>query len=373
MRSHVPHPPRSALVALGVLTAAVAAALVLLVPVLSRADDLGSLKSQLGAQQARQRGLAGSIGQLNQSISRLDDQIALVRNREAAVNAELVRRRAELARVGDELIAERAHLRMLRRRLAAARTLLAAQLRSGYEANRPDLMTVVLSSHGFQSLLTKLSFLGDAQHAQQQLITITASAKRQATATARRLAALRRTDARLTYETAVQARALAGMNALLDSREQALARARAAQSAALAASQAASRRLRGRISAVEAAQRAAARRAAAAAAARAAAAAAGASSGAGSSGAGSAAPSGGWAIPEAIVMCESGGQNLPPNSAGASGYYQIIPSTWKLFGGTGPAAYLTSLSEQSAVASRIWNGGAGASNWVCASIVGITH
>ncbi len=72
-------------------------------------------------------------------------------------------------------------------------------------------------------------------------------------------------------------------------------------------------------------------------------------------------------------MCESGGQNLPPNSAGASGYYQIIPSTWKLFGGTGPAAYLTSLSEQSAVASRIWNGGAGASNWVCASIVGITH
>jgi septal ring factor EnvC (AmiA/AmiB activator) len=371
MRSPVPHPPRSALVALGVLTAAVAAALVMLVPVLSRADDLGSLRSQLGAQQARQRGLAGSIGQLNHSISTLDDQIALVRSREAAVNAQLVRRRAELARVGGELTAERVHLRMLRRRLAAARTLLAAQLRSGYEANRPDLMTVVLSSHGFQSLLDKLSFLGDAQHAQQQLISITVSAKREATATAHRLAALQRTDARLTHETAVQARALAGMNALLDSREQALARARAAQAAALTASQAASRRLRGRISAVEAAQRAAARRAAAAAAARAAAAAAGASSG--SAGGTSAAPSGGWAIPEAIVMCESGGQDLPPNSAGASGYYQIIPSTWKLFGGTGPAAYLTSLSEQSAVASRIWNGGAGASNWVCASIVGITH
>ncbi|HTU28438.1 MAG TPA: transglycosylase family protein [Solirubrobacteraceae bacterium] len=374
MRSHVPHPPRSALVALGVLTAAVVAALVMLVPVLSRADDLGTLKSQLGAQQARQRGLAGSIGQLNQSISRLDGQITLVRSREATVNAELARRRAELARVGDELTAERAHLQVLRRRLAAARTLLAAQLRSGYETDRPDLMTVVLSSHGFQSLLTKLSFLGDAQHAQQQLITITVSAKQQAAATAKRLAALKRTDARLTHETAVQARALAGMNALLDSREAALSRARAAQSAALDASRATSQRLRGRISAVEAAQRAAARRAAAAAAARAAAAAAGASSGGGGGGGGtSAAPSGGWAIPEAIVMCESGGQNLPPNSAGASGYYQIIPSTWRLFGGTGPAAYLTSLSEQSAVASRIWNGGAGASNWVCASIVGITH
>jgi Transglycosylase-like domain len=72
------------------------------------------------------------------------------------------------------------------------------------------------------------------------------------------------------------------------------------------------------------------------------------------------------------VLCESGGQNLSPNSAGASGYYQIMPATWKLFGGTGPAAYLASKSEQDAVASRIWNGGAGAHNWVCASIVGIT-
>jgi hypothetical protein len=83
-------------------------------------------------------------------------------------------------------------------------------------------------------------------------------------------------------------------------------------------------------------------------------------------------PSGGWAIPYAIVLCESGGQNLSPNSAGASGYYQIMPATWKLFGGTGPAAYLASKSEQDAVASRIWNGGAGAHNWVCAGIVRIT-
>ena len=81
--------------------------------------------------------------------------------------------------------------------------------------------------------------------------------------------------------------------------------------------------------------------------------------------------SGGWAIPYAIVLCESGGQNLLPNSAGASGYYQIMPATWRLFGGTGSAAYLASKGEQDAVASRIWSGGTGASNWVCAGIVGI--
>jgi hypothetical protein len=69
-------------------------------------------------------------------------------------------------------------------------------------------------------------------------------------------------------------------------------------------------------------------------------------------------------------MCESGGQNLPPNSAGASGYYQIIPGTWRLYGGSGRAAWLASKAEQDAVAARIWDGGRGASAWVCAHILG---
>jgi hypothetical protein len=75
---------------------------------------------------------------------------------------------------------------------------------------------------------------------------------------------------------------------------------------------------------------------------------------------------GGWAIPSSVVQCESGGRNLPPNSAGASGYYQIIPSTWQAYGGTGANAYQATPQEQAAVAARIWAGGAGASQWVCA-------
>jgi hypothetical protein len=80
-------------------------------------------------------------------------------------------------------------------------------------------------------------------------------------------------------------------------------------------------------------------------------------------------PYGRWAIPGPIVMCESHGQNLPPNGAGASGYYQIIPSTWRSYGGAGYAAYLTAKPEQDTVASRIWAGGAGASQWTCAGMV----
>jgi hypothetical protein len=77
--------------------------------------------------------------------------------------------------------------------------------------------------------------------------------------------------------------------------------------------------------------------------------------------------SSGWVIPAYIVMCESHGQNLPPNGAGASGYYQIIPSTWSAYGGTAYAsqAYLAPKWAQDKIAARIWAQG-GASQWDCA-------
>ncbi len=93
-----------------------------------------------------------------------------------------------------------------------------------------------------------------------------------------------------------------------------------------------------------------------------------------SSGSGTPVPSGAsgsWVIPSSVVACESGGQNLTPNSAAASGYYQIIPSTWQQYGGSEAAAYLAPKSEQDAVAQRIWGGGAGAGAWTCATMLGV--
>ena len=177
----------------------------------------------------------------------------------------------------------------------------------------------------------------------------------------------------MTHAALVESQALAGMNRLLASKQAALAHMQAVQRAALSSSQSKASQIQGQISQIEA-QQAAARQAAAQqpAGPGASGSATGSTGSTTSTSSTSSTAYGPWAIPAAIVMCESGGQNLPPNSAGASGYYQIIPSTWKLYGGNGPAAYLAPKSEQDAVASRIWNGGAGASAWVCAGLVGIT-
>jgi hypothetical protein len=78
-----------------------------------------------------------------------------------------------------------------------------------------------------------------------------------------------------------------------------------------------------------------------------------------------------YSIPWPVVQCESGGQNLPPNSAGASGYYQMMPATWQGLGGSTPNAFQAPKAEQDRLAAKLWNGGSGAQNWVCAALVGV--
>ena len=345
------------------MTVAVLAGLAAM-PASSGADpSLGQLQSQLSNQRARQQHLQDSVGGLNKLVSSLDSQISLVRSRESAVESELAADRQELAAAQAALKRERQLLALLRARLARARATLTKQLVSSYESDQPDLVDVVLESHGFNDLLERITYLKSAEHQQQGIIRVTRIAKARADAAAKRLAGLEAKDRQITADEAIRARALAGMQSLLVSKQDTLKQAQAIQQEALDSSRARGQQLQSSISHIEAQQ--------AAAAAQAQQSQSSASSGSGPGVGPALGPSGGWAIPYPIVLCESGGQNLPPNSAGASGYYQIIPSTWAGFGGTGPAAYLASKAEQDAVASRIYNGGAGVSNWDCAAIVGI--
>ncbi len=72
----------------------------------------------------------------------------------------------------------------------------------------------------------------------------------------------------------------------------------------------------------------------------------------------------GYAIPESIVKCESGGNYHAVNpSSGAGGAYQILPSTWRAYGGQGLPQNAPK-AEQDRIAARIW-AQVGSSAWVC--------
>ncbi|HWC85389.1 MAG TPA: transglycosylase family protein [Solirubrobacteraceae bacterium] len=325
------------------------------VPLASSASpSIGTLQSRLDQTQARAQSLSARAGNASNLIARFDGQIALVSEREAAVQSRLTEARATLAAAQAAVTRERAVLTVLVARLARARTALSRQLVSQYESAPQNIVTVVLQAHGFSDLLDRLHYLHLAEGQEKVIVHVTMVARARAQSAAAELMRLEARDQATTDAVATEARAIAGMNALLRSKRAALERVRAIQVAQLAATHARQSQLSHELSVVEAQQAAA-----------------------NSAGSGSPVPyggsaaSGGWAIPYPIVLCESGGQNLTPNSAGASGYYQILPSTWRGAGGSGPAAYLAPKSEQDRVASILWNNGAGASNWVCSGIVGI--
>lgn len=329
-------------------------------------NKLGSTQSQLNSNKQRQQSISSAISALNGQVASLGGQIQLVQSREAAAHEQLATYEARLASVTVAIGRERRHLAHLRHVLGRARRALSAELVSQYEQPQQSLVSVIIDATGFQQLLDSLQYLTSARQQEQSIITLTRAARRQAHAAELHLSALRESDIAAAGAAQTQSNALAGMNALLSSRQAALADARAAQSTALAAAQAQGSQLQAAIATIQK-QEVAAQKAEQAI--------QNSTSTAGSTGGGTGGglgASAGWAIPYPIVLCESGGQNLPPNSAGASGYYQIMPGTWRDFGGSGPAAYLASKAEQDAVAARIWNNGAGASNWACSAITGIS-
>jgi Transglycosylase-like domain/Putative peptidoglycan binding domain len=83
-----------------------------------------------------------------------------------------------------------------------------------------------------------------------------------------------------------------------------------------------------------------------------------------SSGASFSSTGGGYSIPSSIVQCESGGNYQAVNpSTGAGGAYQIMPSTWRAYGGTG-SPQSAPKAEQDAIASKIYQS-SGGSQWSC--------
>ena len=325
--------------------AALAAVLVLwaVLPLSSGAQS-GDLQSQIDSKRSTENRLSADAATFGRIAARLARAIAIIERKRALVQAALEANERKLERIKADLRRERARLARLKARLAFSRRVLGRRLREMYVAGKPDLVTVVLTSHGFADLLERREFLRRIRDQDQKIITAVRRARDASRRATVRLAKLRRRQQRITDAVRRQRDALASMGELLARRQADAERVRAARLAALRNVRGSRRRLEKELARLQGEQNQAMSHYG---------------------------PGGPWAIPWAIVQCESGGYNHPPNWAGASGYYQIIPSTWSGFGGSGPAAYLASKAEQDRVAALIWDNGRGARNWDCAYIVGI--
>jgi len=153
-------------------------------------DKIDSKRGELDKVNGRARALTSDISGLTRRVDALQGTITTLQQRENAIQSDLDAKRAELARTQAELRGVRARLVKLRARLAHARTVLADRLVELYKSDQPDIVTVVLSSHGFADLLENGAYLQRIGQQDRAIITAVRDAKAEMAAAARRLGAL---------------------------------------------------------------------------------------------------------------------------------------------------------------------------------------
>ena len=271
-------------------------------PMPASSQDEGTLRDRIQQGKQREQTLSGAIARLDDLLAQTQREIAIVQGRLTEVEADLAAAEARLRATQERLATERRRLARLRTRLAQGRDDLSAQLVSSYKQDQPDLVSLVIASHSFADLIERVEYVKRLQERNGEIVDRVHQARIDTDRQADRLAELE-IERQQTADAVERRRdALASMRAGLAQRQATLSRVRAARAEALAGTRAGRQSAERELNKLIAERERLAREAA--------------------SGGG---PGGPWAIPWPIVQCESGGQNLPPNSAGASGYYQMLP------------------------------------------------
>ncbi|MEA2386831.1 MAG: hypothetical protein QOJ22_1005, partial [Thermoleophilaceae bacterium] len=149
-----------------------------------------SKQQQIDAHRSRERALTTDIAGYTRRINTLQADITTLTSRQVRLQADLDAKLAELARIQDDLRRERLRLSRLRARLAEARVALSNRLVQLYKADRPDIVTVVLSANGFEDLLERTEFMTRVSDQDGRIIARVRAARVEAIATAKRLDAL---------------------------------------------------------------------------------------------------------------------------------------------------------------------------------------
>ncbi len=167
-------------------------------------QKIAKTESRIGRKKGAEEVLTGDIARWSAQIDRLEGRIGTLQSRQAAVQEDLSAAESELAATQRELRFQRARRVRLRARLREARVILAQRLVERYQADEPDLVSVVLSSDGFADLLERGEFLRRINEQDQRIISIVREAKADAQRTAERLDVLEKRQQRVTARIAAR-------------------------------------------------------------------------------------------------------------------------------------------------------------------------
>ncbi len=305
------------------------------------AQSVSALQSKVDASRQKAEAMASQIeSQTAQLEASRADAVAAAK-REGELNATLAQGEERARELSAAVARSQAALERARAKLRRSTHSLAKRLVQIYKYGQTDAIEVLLDSGGFDDLVARADYLQRIQDADSALVTRTRALRAGVSNQLDQVSAARQQQVAHNQELTAARDQIAAVRAQAVARSTALAQARSAQQSELGRLHAqvehwqAQVQRAQQISAQQAQQQVAGQMT-------------------------------DWAIPSSIVQCESGGNYSAVNpSSGAGGAYQILPSTWKLYGGTGRPQD-ASPAEQARIAALIW-ADSGSSAWECAA------
>jgi peptidoglycan hydrolase CwlO-like protein len=319
----------SALLALGLLSASVAGA-----------ANVGALQEKVSAGRNEADSLVAQLQAAQGEIAAAEGEAEAARARERRLTGLLATGEEKAARLAAEVERTQRRLAVEKRRLRRARAALAARLVAIYESGAPSTASVILASSSIDELAIRTEYLDRIQESDTDLAQRVAGVRRSIASALKRVAALKAKVDAYNARLAAAREEIAGVRADAEAAAAHLHEVAATRSAALATLKS---KIGGWVKDIQAAEAASREEA---------------------EGTVERWLGGPYSIPTYIVMCESGGNYGAVNpSSGAGGAYQILPSTWELYGGSGVPNDAPK-QEQDRIAAEIW-ADSGSSAWVC--------
>jgi septal ring factor EnvC (AmiA/AmiB activator) len=316
-------------------------AVALLAVATAHAANVGALRGKVGGAREEAASLGAEIRDTQERLVATEAEAKAAAAREGRLAGLLAHGRERAARLAAKVERSERQLEAERRRLQRARRALANRLVAIYMSGAPSTASIVLGSGDIEELEVRTEYLQRIEDSDTALATRVELVRNGVRHELKLVAALKaRVDA-YNERLAAARSEIAAVRRRADATAARLDSLAAARSTSLAELKSRIGQWVGEIEAAEAASRAAAEETV-----------------------------GRWlggpfSIPTYIVMCESGGNYGAVNpSSGAGGAYQILPSTWDLYGGQG-APQDAPKAEQDRIAAEIW-ADSGGSAWVCA-------
>jgi len=309
------------------------------------AASISALQQKLAAGRDEAGSLAGRLQEAQAELAAAEEEAVAASAREQKLTDLLATGEEKAARLAAEVRRTERRLAAEKRRLHRARAVLATRLVAIYESGSPSTASVILASDSIDELATRTEYLERIERSDSDLASRVAQVRRTVAAALDRVAALKARIDSYNERLAAARSEVAGVRESAEAAASHLDSVAAARSAALASLKA---KIGSWVKDIEAAKAAEAERIS-------------------SEEAETEVErwlGGPYSIPAYIVMCESGGNYSALNpSSGAGGAYQILPSTWELYGGQGEPQN-ASKTEQDRIAAEIW-ADSGSSAWVC--------